>query len=654
LARGQKVFRGACDSVTESCQLRPDMDNFEQAKSYFMQGLSALEAKQFEEAESFFLKSLMFIPQRVSTLTNLSAVQLKLKKYTESIKNAIESISIEPENYEAWLNITYAEIALNRLENATKSLKKLLAIDALNFKSLMAQGDYFLSKNEHQIALDFFRKAIKINPNATEAKIKIALMLEHIQDYSGSISILNDLIKQNPQQLQFIGQRFHLKMLICDWSNYNQELDLIEKKISNNEYIIDPFSYQGVATSEMLLQKCAKIYANIFHKSQSPQFKINKFSSLNQQKIDKIRIGYVCGEFRHHATSLLLVEVLEYHDKSNFEIYIYDNGRNDESSVRNRINKAVDKVRIISNLSDDEAYEVITNDGISILVNLNGYYGKERQNLFSKKPAPIQVNYLGYPGTLGTDYFDYIISDSVCTPQGTDSFYNEKIIRLQGCYQPNDSKKEISRIIDKRSNHNLPDNAFVYCCFNNIYKITPQIFHAWCEILTKNKNSVLWLLTSNKSAIENLMLQFINNGIDSSRIIFAPKLPLGEHLSRHKHADLFLDTLPYNAHTTCSDALFAGLPVLTCTGNTFAGRVSSSLLATSGLEGLITKNLYEYKKLAVELCINNGLYFKFKSKLTDVTKNPLFNSITYTKNLELAYKSMFNNFINNQRITLKM
>jgi len=630
------------------------MDNFEQAKSYFMQGLSALEAKQFEEAESFFLKSLMFIPQRVSTLTNLSAVQLKLKKYTESIKNAIESISIEPENYEAWLNITYAEIALNRLENATKSLKKLLAIDALNFKSLMAQGDYFLSKNEHQIALDFFRKAIKINPNATEAKIKIALMLEHIQDYSGSISILNDLIKQNPQQLQFIGQRFHLKMLICDWSNYNQELDLIEKKISNNEYIIDPFSYQGVATSEMLLQKCAKIYANIFHKSQSPQFKINKFSSLNQQKIDKIRIGYVCGEFRHHATSLLLVEVLEYHDKSNFEIYIYDNGRNDESSVRNRINKAVDKVRIISNLSDDEAYEVITNDGISILVNLNGYYGKERQNLFSKKPAPIQVNYLGYPGTLGTDYFDYIISDSVCTPQGTDSFYNEKIIRLQGCYQPNDSKKEISRIIDKRSNHNLPDNAFVYCCFNNIYKITPQIFHAWCEILTKNKNSVLWLLTSNKSAIENLMLQFINNGIDSSRIIFAPKLPLGEHLSRHKHADLFLDTLPYNAHTTCSDALFAGLPVLTCTGNTFAGRVSSSLLATSGLEGLITKNLYEYKKLAVELCINNGLYFKFKSKLTDVTKNPLFNSITYTKNLELAYKSMFNNFINNQRITLKM
>jgi predicted O-linked N-acetylglucosamine transferase (SPINDLY family) len=330
------------------------------------------------------------------------------------------------------------------------------------------------------------------------------------------------------------------------------------------------------------------------------------------------------------------------HDKSNFEIFAFDNGWDDGSDYRHRIVGAFSKIFDISKLSDLDAAKLIKQNEIDILVNLNGFFGFARQGVFSYKPAPIQVNYLGFPGTMGVEYMDYIIADKVVIPEESKIHYVEKIAYLPNSYQANDDQRKISDRQFSRAELGLPENAFVFACFNNNYKITPTTFDSWMKILSLVQGSVLWLLVDNPIAKENLIKEADARGIDSSRLVFAERLPISEHLARHKLADLFIDTLPYNAHTTCSDALWAGLPVLTLKGHTFPGRVAASLLSAVGLNELITNNQEEYESLAIDLAINPQKLANIKLKLTAYRLvASLFDTTLFINNLEAAYIKMY-------------
>ena len=391
-----------------------------------------------------------------------------------------------------------------------------------------------------------------------------------------------------------------------------------------------------IASSEQSLQRCAELYSAARYPARVDRTDLPKPGASG-----KIRIGYLSGEFREQATALLLVGVLEQHDRQQFEIIAVDNGFDDGSATRRRINAAVDGVIEIASLNDPQAVAAIRAAGIDVLVNLNGYFGDGRTRVSARRAAPIQVNYLGFPGTLGAGYMDYIIADRHVLPAEHRAFYAEKVVWLPDCYQANDRKRPIAERNFSRAECGLPDDGFVFCCFNNNYKITPSTFDGWMRILREVEGSVLWLLEDNALAASNLRREAAARGLDASRLVFAGRLPPDQHLARHRCADLFLDTLPYNAHTTASDALWAGLPVLTCRGETFAGRVAASLLHSIGLPELVTASQADYERLAIELAIRPAMLASLTQKLANNRlTTALFDTARFTGHIEAAYLAM--------------
>jgi protein O-GlcNAc transferase len=356
---------------------------------------------------------------------------------------------------------------------------------------------------------------------------------------------------------------------------------------------------------------------------------------------DKIRIAYLSSDFRDHPVACLLVELLERHDRSKFEIIGISLGPDDESAIRRRIIDAVDRFVDIRESTDAAAARQIAEMSVDIAVDVNGLTAFNRCAVLARRPAPIAVNYLGYPGTMGTAFIDYIIVDRFVAPSGQQPFFSERLVHLPDCYQPNDSKRPIDPRTPSRATCGLPEHGFVFACFNNSYKITPQLFDIWCRLLHAVPDGVLWLLQDNASAVINLRQEAQARCISPERLVFAPRIALAAHLARHRLADLFLDTLPYNAHTTASDALWAGLPVITCAGETFASRVAGSLLHAVGLPELVTHDLADYEKLALELATRPVILAGVREKLSrNRLVAPLFDTDRYRKSIETAYQEM--------------
>ena len=408
-----------------------------------------------------------------------------------------------------------------------------------------------------------------------------------------------------------------------------------------------PFTILTLLDSPELQKKTAEIWSAQFEK-------LYQKKNIILKKKNKIRIGYYSADFRNHATSHLIAEMLEYHNKSKFEIFGFYLGRkiNNEDIWHERIKNSFDKFFDVSSLTEDQISKFIYREEIDIAVDLMAHCNNGMENRFGAFVigcAPIQVNFLGYPGTSGAKSIDYIVADKNLISDDTKKFYSEKIIFLPNSYQPNTKDTKISDKKLTKDKLGLPSEKFVFCCFNQHQKINPFIFDVWMRLLKKNHNSVLWLLDDNIYSNKNLLNEGEKRGVDKNRIIFAKRLPLEEHLNRIKFGDLFLDTFPYTAHTTCSDALRVGLPVLTLKGNSFASRVAASLLNTIKLDDLISKNLEEYEAIANKIISDPNYFKKIKNKLNEnILKTPLYNSKLFTKNLELGYEKIFENYKNNQ------
>lgn len=481
-----------------------------------------------------------------------------------------------------------------------------------------------------------FRAAAAANPRHADTQYNLGALLENRRDLPAAVSHYERVGELDPGRAYLPGRLLHARMLMCDWSQLETLRARIADGLAAGARIVTPFGYQGVCDSEELLQRCARIYAADVFPAGAP------LPPPAPRPEGPIRVGYVCGEFREQATSILMTQVWETHDRERFEIHAFDSGRADASPRRRRIEAAFGgRMLSIAGLSDAAAAQAIRARGIDILVNLNGYFGSVRQGVFALRPSPVQVNFLGFPGTLGARYMDYIVADPVVLPPDSARWYDEAVARLPDSYQPTDATRAIAARPAMRADWGLPERGVVFCCFNNNYKILPEIFAVWMRLLDAVPGSVLWLIEDNAHVAANLRREAAARGVAPARLVFARRVPQAEHLARHRCADLFLDTLPYNAHTTASDALWAGLPLLTCRGTSFPGRVAASLLRSVGLPELVAGDLPDYEARALALARDPARLASLAQVLrTHGRASALFDTPAFVRHLEAAFETM--------------
>jgi predicted O-linked N-acetylglucosamine transferase (SPINDLY family) len=454
------------------------------------------------------------------------------------------------------------------------------------------------------------------------------------QNVPGAIADLERLFAIRADFPYARGALLHMRMHAGDWRDLAHQCAALDQGVCSGQRVVEPFAYQALCSSPADLLACARIYARDKYPPQSaPPRRVRREG--------RIRLGYLCGEFRAQATMYLAAGLFEQHDRARFELTAFDNTREDGSAMRRRVIAAFDSCVPIHGLSDREAAHRIASKEIDILVNLNGYFGAQRMGVFAHRPALLQVNYLGFPGSLGVGYMDYILADAEVIPEGEEQFYSEQVVRLPGSYQINDGDRRSRAAPSTRAAHGLPEKGFVFCNFNYSYKIAPETFAVWLRLLKNVPQSVLWLLESNELFAANLGRHMAEGGIDPTRLIFAPQIEHSAHISRLALGDLFLDTLPYNAHTTASDALWAGLPVITCRGKAFPGRVAASLLRAAGLPELIADDLGQYESKALLLAGDRPLLQSYRDHLTrDPARLALFDTARTTRQIEAAYEQM--------------
>ena len=615
--------------------LAVDKKNFD---ALFFLAVILINFKNYKKARDLLEQVVLIKPNSADAYNNIGICLEKLNDLDGAIKNYNLAIDNRPNFAEAHNNIGVVFQKLRNFDQAILQYKKAISYKNLYLDPYINLANIFKETKQFEDAIKNYDLAINLNPNFADAYFNTATVLQDINNFEKAVLYFEKALLLNKEIPFCKGFLLHAKMLCCNWSGLNELYKEIYNDVEKNRYSATPFGYQAICDDESNLQKCAQLYSS----KHFPEIK-NNFFTKKISKNKKIKIGYLCGEFREHAVSVLMTEVWEKHNKKNFEIIAFDSGWDDKSLRRSRIIAAFDKFINISKMSDFDVAKLIYKEKIDILINLNGFSGSTgRTIVFSYRPAPIQINYLGFPGTIGSKYIDYLLCDQTVVPSQSKKFYNEKIIYLPDSYQANDTKRKISEKKFLREELSLPKESFVFCCFNNNFKITPNMFDVWAILLKKIDNSVLWLLEGNSQATKNLKKEAKIRNIDASRLIFAKRMKLEDHLARHKNADLFLDTLPYNAHTTASDSLWAGLPVLTCLGKAFPGRVAASLLRSLDLPELITYSEYEYVAKAEELAINPEKLRFIKNKLdTNKFSQPLFNTELFCRSLESAFKVIF-------------
>ena len=438
-----------------------------------------------------------------------------------------------------------------------------------------------------------------------------------------------------------LGVLLHTKMNLCLWDDFPNRLNELTKKINSSEKVITPFALLALIDDSEIQRKNTETLVNNKLRKSHTLPKIERYP-----KHKKIRIGYFSADFRIHPVSDLIVELFEIHDRNRFEVYAFSFGPDTKDEMNLRIKEGVDHFHDVLTMSHKDTAMLARSLELDIAVDLGGYTQHARTEIFALSAAPIQVLYLGYAGTMGTDYMDYLIADCTVIPKDKQHYYSEKIVYMPNTYMVQDSKMKLSERVFTRTDFGLPIDGFVFCCFNNHYKITPSIFIGWMRILSQVDGSVLWLSDTNSTAVNNLKKEVKKHGIDPNRLIFAPRLNLKEdHLSRIQLADLFIDTLPFNAHVTASDALRMGLPVLTCIGSSFASRVAASLLNAVNLPELITTTQEQYESLAIELATKPEKLEIIKNKLAkNLSTAPLYDTPLFTRHLESAYLTMYERY----------
>jgi protein O-GlcNAc transferase len=595
--------------------------------------------ERIEDALAAYDRALALKPNYVEAWKGRCALLTILRRHEEALEAADKALSFAPND--AGLLGRRADLLalLGRTEEAAAAYEKYLMLQPDDGAAWHARGFALQMLTRRPEALSCFDRALELAPNNRELRTSRANMLFEVERFEAAARDYEMLLEDHSAPAWVRGYLTICRLHCCDWRYLAEERPKISAALEAGQFVVDPTGNAFISDSLREQLQCARIWAaEKYSMAAAPLWNGEHY------RHDKIRVAYLSADFRTHATAFLMAGVFEQHDKSRFETVAISYSADDKSPMRTRLMDAFDSFIDVRGSSDAEVARQLRDREIDVVIDLKGYTAEGRPGILKHRPAPIQAHYLGFPGTMGVDYVDYLIADPVIIPDEHRAFYAEQIAYLPDTYQCNDRKRRLAERIPTRLEAGLP-SGFVFCCFNNNHKIAPEIFDVWMRLLRGVEGSVLWLLQDNPAVAANLKREARARGVAPERLIFASRTDPATHLARQSLADLFLDTLPYNAHTTASDALWAGLPVLTVLGSTFAGRVAASLLHAAGLPELVTRSLGDYESLALKLAKDPAALALVKAKLRATRDScRLFDTERMTRSLEGAYSMMYERY----------
>ena len=676
------------DAYNNLGSLLKDLGQFDNAlKSYDMaleanpnflevlnnRGIILNELQLYGDAIESYQKAISINSSVAEVFNNLGNTYRIIGQIDDAIKSYKKSISINENFFEGYLNLGETLKQNRQIEESILILKRVISINPKHAKTYHSLGLNYAMLGEMSLSIEFLKEAIDIDPNYAEAHYSLGNALNMVGNVEAGINCFIRAIKINPKfveaykslgnsykkikqkelSLEFfekamnlnpdldylLGDIVNLKMHLCDWTNIRNLINKTNKRIINNEKVIRPFYFLSLIDDPEIQGKVS----NIYFKDRNPRS--NLLPQIeNHPKHKKIRIGYFSADFREHPVSYLTAELYETHDRSQFEVHAFSYGPNTEDKMNLRIKAGVDQFHDVREMSHKEIATLSRSLEIDIAIDLSGATHSSKTEVFAMLAAPIQTSYIGWLGTMGADYYDYLIAAEGMIPKKNQKYFSEKIVYLPS-YQVNDSKETPPRAIFSKRDLGLPEDSFVFCCFNNTFKITPVVFDSWARILKEVNQSVMMIYVSNKLAQKNLISEIKLRDIDPKRLIFGERLSRSEYLDRYRSADLFLDTFPYNAGTTASDALRMGVPLLTIQGNSFNSREAANIVNAVNLPEMVTSSQEEYESLAIELANNPKKLRIIKEKLADnLPGAPLFDTPLFTKNIESAYRIMYERY----------
>ena len=598
-------------------------------------GVLCHQLGRFDKALEFFAQVLQHQPRFTEAWINLGSSQFALRQFEAAVASYDRAIALEPERAAAWNNRGNALARLQRYDAALADFGRAIALKPDWDAPWCNRASKLLEVDRLQEALADFDCALRLNPQLVHARFGRALARLQAKNFQGALDDANAALALQPR-LDFLpGLELWTRQHLAAWRQMDERRQAIRQGFAEGRMPATPMHLLAISDDPALQQRAAELFASSRFPSQEglPQ--------PAQTRTGKIRIGYFSPDFGEHPVSRLLVEIFEQHDRAQFEVYGFGWGSHVAGPLRDRVRAAFDHFEDVEALNEEELLQRARALQLDIAVDLCGFTLHNRTGIFARRVAPVQVNYLGYPATMGAPYIDYLIADEVVIPAAESAHYSEKIVRLPDCFQANAAPLHSAAHSFTRASEGLPAEGFVYCNFNNPSKITPEVFAVWMRVLGRVPASVLWLFAGDEATRANLRHAAEACGVAAERLFFAGLLSYGEHLQRQQLADLFLDTLPFNAGATASPALWAGLPVLTCPGRAFAARMGASLLHAVGLPELIAPSLAAYEDLAVQLATEPGRMALLRQKLAaNLQTAPLFDVSRYTRSLESAYRQM--------------
>lgn len=608
------------------------------ADAWLGRGSALAELDRADEAAAAFERALEHRPDCADAWVGIGALAHQRAHHEDALAAFERAAALAPDCVEARLGLANALAELQRFAEAGAAFDAVLALAPDSAEAWLGLGNLAWALSDHGGALAFYEKAATLRPRFVEAWLGRANCLDALLQHEEAVTALDEVLALAPDRPGVASDRFRLRMRLCDWTDYHADCARLVASVRNGEVVV-PYALLCAAVSSTDQRACAERWAAHVAPACRPS---QPMRPRAPQDAPTIRLAYLSADFRAHATGSLTAGLFEHHDRSRFEITALSVGPDDGSDMRRRIAAAFDRFVDAQAMSDPQITALAQDLGIDILIDLKGFTREGRPGVLARRAAPVQVAYLGYPMTMGAAYVDYVIADRVVVPAHDRDAFAEKIVTLPHSYQINDRARTIADVPATRAASGLPPDGVVFCCFNNTFKISPPVFDRWMRILHATADSVLWLLADTARSSENLRREATARGVDPARLVFADRVPHPEHLARQRLADLFLDTLPCNAHTTASDALWAGLPVLTCAGETFAGRVAASLLQAIGLPDLIAATMDDYEARAIAIAADPAARAGLKSRLdANRLTTPLFDTARTARAIEAAFTAMW-------------
>jgi protein O-GlcNAc transferase len=621
-------FKRAIELYDVAVALAPDY--FE---AFNNRGNALRELGRAEEALGSFDAAVKLNPAYAEAHMNRGIALAALKRHDDALTSYSVAIEFNAASPQAYNNRGNTLQALNRPDDALADFDAAIRLSPVFADAFVNRGNTLKALNRLEEALASYDQALVLQPGSAEAWNNRGVILKFLKRPDEARQSFEKALAIKPGYAMALAETLYMKAHLCDWADIAQRETLSQLALAGQ--VVPPF-YMLPIDDDPARQL---IYAGRWAEERYGAGRVATFKP--RAPGSRIKLGYFSADFHNHATMCLMIRLLELHDNSRFELHAFSYGPDSDDPMRKRVIAAVDGFHQVAKLSDADIAELSRAQGIDIAIDLKGFTETSRSGIFSHRPAPIAVNYLGFPSTMGSDFVDYIVADPIIVPEADQRFYAEKVAYLPNSYQVNDRERIISDKVFTRAQLGLPEEGFVFCSFNNNYKITPAEFDIWMRLLARVEGSVLWLLQDNEWAAGNLSREAAARGVDPDRLVFAERAPNAEHLARQRCGDLFLDTFKVNAHTTASDALWAGLPIVTKLGKSFVARVAGSLLHAIGLPELVTETDEAYEDLALELATNPAKLAAVREKLAaNRLTTPLFDTERYTRDFEDLLEDM--------------